>query len=110
MKFALSLPGPSPGGYRIDAPGNAPSGGLSTTGASTIQVAINLLLLASIIVFLLVFLWAAINWITSEGEKQKLQNARNKIVFAIVGLVVVLSAFLIINFIGSFLSVKLIGL
>ncbi len=104
MKIALTIPG-----YKIEAPNEVPTGGLSTTGEDILQVGINLLFVAAIIVFLFYFLWGAIRWIASEGDKNKIQMARGKITYSILGLVIVLISFFIINAIGSFFNIKLIG-
>lgn len=56
----------------------------------------------AIILALGIIVWAGVRWITSQGDKQKLQDARNKITYAIAGLIIVLLAFLIVNTIGSF--------
>lgn len=54
---------------------------------------------AVLVVFYL--LWGVIDLIMSAGEKEKLNNARRKITFALVGLLVLAISFLIMNVIGK---------
>ncbi len=45
------------------------------------------------------FLWGAWDWLTSEGDKQRVADARNKITQAIVGFIILIFAFFILQFI-----------
>lgn len=45
------------------------------------------------------FLWGAWDWILSEGDKQKVADARNKITQAIVGFLILILVFFILPFI-----------
>jgi len=46
---------------------------------------------------LLYFLWGAIEWITAGGDKGKIESARNRIVQAIIGMILLASSYVIIN-------------
>jgi amino acid transporter len=50
-------------------------------------------------------IWGGISWITSGGEKEKIEEARKKIVYAIIGLVVILASFFIINTVGALFGI-----
>ena len=50
-------------------------------------------------------LWGAIGWITSQGDKQKVEKARGTIVAAIIGLIIVLLSFAIVAAIGDIIEV-----
>lgn len=50
---------------------------------------------------LIFFIWGALEWITSGGEKGKLENARNRITQSIVGLIILIGSFAILGFIGQ---------
>ncbi len=52
---------------------------------------------------LLYFIWGAIEWVTSGGEKGKLETARNRMLHAAIGLLILVSAFVIINFVNFLL-------
>lgn len=56
---------------------------------------------------LLYLLLGAISWITSSGDKVKLEEARNKIIHAIVGLVILAGAWVIILFVGTWLGIDI---
>lgn len=55
------------------------------------------LIIISIIVSLFFLLFGALRWVTSAGDKGKADSARQTLVGAIVGLVISLLSFLIIN-------------
>jgi len=96
MKLALQieLPGGSP--IQIQGAGGMPQGGINSLG-NIVGVGLDLLVLVAIFLCLLYLIWGGFNWMMSEGDKQKLNKARQKIVYAIIGLVVVFLSFLIIN-------------
>ena len=54
-------------------------------------------------IFLIFFItWGAWDWMTSEGDKEKLQSARNKIINALVGIVLFAAAYALIQILGQF--------
>jgi hypothetical protein len=53
---------------------------------------------------LLYFVWGAIDWLMSEGNPEKIQNAKNKITHAFIGLV-----FLSISFAMMLLAEEIFG-
>lgn len=98
MKYlALSI-----GGKDIPAAGGAPTGGTDIL-QNIIQFGISFSLIAAIVLALFVIIWGGIQWTTSGGDKQKLQQAKLRITFAIVGLIVALLAFFIIQILFSIL-------
>jgi hypothetical protein len=62
---------------------------------------INILLVAAVLIALFFLIWGGIRWITSGGDKGKVEEARKHIVAAIVGLVVAFLAYFIIQIILS---------
>lgn len=54
------------------------------------------------VVAVFMFLWAAFEWMTSGGEKEKVASARNKIIYAIIGIVLFATAFAAIRLLGTF--------
>jgi hypothetical protein len=67
-----------------------------------------LLILAALITFVYLIL-GGIQWITSGGDKTAMEAARNKITHAIVGLVIVGSAWAIMALVQNFLGISIIG-
>lgn len=74
-------------------------------GQNIIQTATSVLIFSAIILSLIFFVIGGIMWVTSEGNKEKIQSARNTLTYAIVGLIVVFFAFLIVNIIQYFFGV-----
>lgn len=62
-------------------------------------VAIAFIIAFSIIASLIVMILGGIRWITSGGDKQKMTSARSTIIAAIVGLIISLASFFIVNFV-----------
>ena len=52
---------------------------------------------------IVLFIWGAIEWIVSGGDKGKLENARNRITQAVIGLIVLVGTFVILNFLSDLL-------
>ena len=83
--------------------GNAPQVGYQLI----FSLATGVLIFIAVILSLLYLVWGAFDWITSEGNKQKLDQARNKITLAVIGLIIVFLAFFIVNLIFYFFRIKL---
>ena len=50
--------------------------------------------------------WGGIEWLTSGGDKEKYEAARGRITAAVIGLVIVVAAWAILNVITSFLNLE----
>ncbi len=83
---------------------NPPS--LSKIVSTILQV---LLIFASV-VFFVMLLTGGIRWILSGGDKTNTQNARSQITAALIGLVVVFSAWIIAGLVGQVFKVNLFNL
>lgn len=66
------------------------------------------LIIAALLAFLYLIL-GGIKWITSGGDKAGMEEARNKITHAIVGLIIVGAAWSIMTLVQNFLGVQIIG-
>lgn len=97
-----------PGYGAIKSPSSIPSGGLDTSGQSLIKGGILIFFMAAIVLALFFIIWGGIQWTSSDGNPEKIESAKKRIIFSIIGLVLALLAFLIINFIGYFFQVKLL--
>ena len=73
-------------------------GKLISTGISVV------IIVSGILVF--VFLvWGGIEWLTSGGDKGKVENARNRIVSALVGLAIIAASWALVRIIAYFFGV-----
>lgn len=94
------------GSQRVDIQPIAgmPSGGL----LGLIPTVITYLFIGATMLALAFLILGGIKWITSGGDKHGVENARKTVIFAVIGLVVVFSSFLIINIVGKLFSVSLL--
>lgn len=92
-------------GTSIPAPSGIPNGGFDTSGVGIIQVALSLLFVLAGVLAIIFIIVGGIQWITSGGDKQKIQQARLRITFAVVGLIVTFLAFFIIKIVFGLLGI-----
>lgn len=86
----------------IAPPTGTPAGGDPILGIGKLfSVVIQLVILVAALTTLFQLLIAAINWIGSDGDKEKLIKAQNKILNAVVGLLLVIIAFVIFSVISN---------
>ena len=67
-----------------------------------IAASVNFIFVLAVLLALGYLIWGAIKWITSEGNKEKVEEARNQIIAAIVGLVVIAMSYLVLNIVLGF--------
>lgn len=99
-------------GFVVKAVGEAnlgtvtpPAGFLPTMElGSFLTWVLNIVFLIAAIIALVYLIWGAFNWITSGGDKSKTADARNKIIAAVVGLVLLAAAWLILQIVLSLLN------
>ena len=53
------------------------------------------------LIVLIMFLWGALEWITAGGDSGKIEKARNRIMQSIIGLLILVSSFVIIGFVSQ---------
>lgn len=102
--LALSI-----GGEDITVKQGVPTGGLDKL-AEIIQTTIALSFFLAIVIALFVLLLSGFQWMFSGGDKQKLQQARSRITYAIVGLALVFLSLLIIQFLGDFFGIIILDI
>lgn len=78
--------------------------------ASAIPAAIGLAFIIGALIFFFMLIWGAIQWISSGGDKQALENARGRITNALVGIVLLFAAFAIVALIQSFFHISILTL
>lgn len=114
MKIALSIPGFS----NIDTgnpmltplPKGVPTGGLATTGVDVIRSFINFTLIIAILVALWFIVKGGLDIIQSEGKKEKLDSGRKRVIFAVLGLIMVFLSFFIMTVISAFIGIDFLCL
>lgn len=74
-----------------------------------ISAVVGTLLIISALVTFVYLILGGIQWITSGGDKAAMEAARNKITHAIVGLIIVGSAWAIMALVQNFLGISIIG-
>lgn len=107
--LSLSIPGANGNPIPVKPPGSIPSGGITFTLNNALVVFLDLFIITAVILALFFLIWGGFDWMTSGGDKQKLASARQKITFAIVGLIIVFLAFFIINLISYFFGISTSG-
>lgn len=58
------------------------------------------------LVLILMLLWGAYDWLTSEGEKEKIESAKRKLINAFIGIMLFAVAFAVIQILGQFTGFK----
>lgn len=100
--LSLTLPGYG----KVETPKNIPSGDNAVGNA--IMAGLNLFIILGVAASLIFTIYGGILWITSNGDKGKVDRARRTLTFSIVGLVVMILAFTIIQMVGTLLGVSLL--
>lgn len=62
------------------------------------------------VIFLFMLIWGAIRWLSSSGDKAKLETAQKQISSALIGLVILLSVFAIIKLLEQLFGISLLRL
>lgn len=83
-----------------------PSSGIDYWTQNVIPFAIDVLLFLVFISSLIMLIFGGVMWITSRGEKEGLAKAKATVTYAIIGLVLGLASFIIVNTLGYFLGIK----
>lgn len=107
MKLSqLTIPGNN-GSVEIEAPEGIPTGGLAEN-SGIIGWIISLFLIAAILAALAFLIYAGFMWMSSRGDKTKIETARRTIIFAVIGLLIAFLSFFIIGIFGAFLQIDIL--
>jgi hypothetical protein len=99
-----------PGGIKVDFTGNPNTNPYAEGIVQTILLnIINLFFTVGGIGVLIFFLWGAVDWIFSGGDKEKVAGARKKMTNAIIGLVLLALSFAIIRTVGAIAGFDRLG-
>lgn len=81
--------------------------GIGSKGISTfLNNVIILIYMIAGIIFVFMILWSGVQWILSGGDDEAVKSARNRIMYAIIGIVVLSITFAIAELIGIFTGFK----
>jgi cbb3-type cytochrome oxidase subunit 3 len=69
--------------------------------SSRVGVIIGAILSFVAVIFMILIIYAGILWMIARGNEQQVDRAKNLIIQAIIGLIIVLSAYIITSFIGD---------
>ena len=78
--------------------------------SNAVATIVSLLFIGGVIVFVLILLISAINWITSGGDKAKASAAREKMFNAFIGLLILFSVYAIIRIVGTIFDIDLLSI
>jgi hypothetical protein len=87
----------------------------ATNGAEQFLVAVvpkfvGLLMVFGSAVFFFMFLWGAISWILSGGDKAHVEAAKNRITNALIGFVLMIAVFAIAKLIKTFFNIDILSI
>ena len=91
-------------------PGGQFSDLANLTVPSIVSGLIRLILVITALVFFAILVWGGIRWITSKGDKQEVENARNQITHALIGLAIVFVAWAIVKLIQALFGINILQL
>jgi hypothetical protein len=94
--------------------GFGPLGNVSDNGISTlttvISSAIGIMTIVAFIWFVFNLLVGAVNVMMAQSDKQKLENARQKILHGIYGIVIIIGALSLISLIGMIFGIDILNI
>lgn len=74
---------------------------------NVLQVIIDIFLIVGVIYFVWHFLMAGYHFIASQGDAKKIEEAKQEITYAFVGLAVVFCLFAILSFVGTVFGINI---
>lgn len=71
---------------------------------------IKILFIIGVIIFIFMIILGAIAWISSGGDKTAIENARNKITNALIGIFILFSVFALFAIVETFFGVNILSI
>ena len=91
--------------FRLSPSGSQPtvsgSGSLTTEATNLATKIITIALTLAAILAVLYIMYAGFQYITSAGNADRAKSARNGIINAVIGIVIIMAAFMIVRFAGT---------
>ncbi len=111
MKYlSLDIPGPNADTtQQLQAPPSLPEvlkGSDQNAIVQISQLGYNLFFFAVLVIAVIVIMFSGVQIITSKGDSEKIKSARTRLVYSIIGLIVLLGGFFIVNTLSTILGVK----
>lgn len=75
---------------------------------SLISGLMNAIMVIAVLMVLFFFVYGAVEWITSGGDKGKTESARNKITHAVIGLIILSASLALFMLVQDFLGLKVV--
>ncbi len=69
---------------------------------------IGLIFVVGVIIFFFMILFSAIQWISSGGDKASVEAARGRLTQALIGIIVLFSAFVIVKLVEGFFNINIL--
>ena len=82
----------------------------SITFPNLLRAVITGVMVIAAIVFFFMLIVGGIRWITSGGDKTQTESARGQITAALIGLVIVFSAWAIVTLVNAFFGINILSL
>lgn len=71
---------------------------------------VGLIFVAGGVGFFLMFVWGAVTWILSGGDKAGVESAKNRISNALIGLILLIASIAIIKLIQKFFNINILSI
>ncbi|MBI3485846.1 hypothetical protein HY025_02770 [Candidatus Daviesbacteria bacterium] len=90
--------------------GNTQGAGIqaNTSVGTLLGNSITLIFTVSAILVLAMLIWGGIEWVLSGGDKEKVANARKRIIGALIGLAIIALSFLIVRVVGQIVGFNIL--
>lgn len=103
-EIAITLPG----NQTIHPPGGAPEGGLDFL-SGVLKNGLTIFMILGVILCVISIVWSGVQWAGSSGDKSKITQARSRIIWSVVGLVIIFTVFFILSMLGYFFNVNIVN-
>lgn len=105
-KFALTLPNTDLSGteFEVIGPSGVPT--KSDVILNIPQFLITVIVTLGIVLCIVFILISGIQWILSGGDSKQIENARKRLTYSIIGLVVIIASFFIVSTVYKLLGIE----
>lgn len=98
-------------------PDNTIKGGLAdfdvtqplTSTEKLISNVVGFLTTLGTLVFIFMFVYGALNWISAGGDASKVQKARDQMIQGVIGLIIMIAGYAVIGLIGTVLGISILN-